>query len=89
MARKSRNTRKKTSWERGYQGSHCLWQGRDKLAMVRLERDGSLKYVWQAAGRMGAAATLAAAKSAAESAVLHADRQLPLFTTDEDPPPAA
>lgn len=78
MARKP----KKALWERGYK-SHCLWRGKEKLAKVRLDSQGALKYVWEAAGRTGEAGTLSAAKAAAEYALLLADRQLPLFELDE------
>ncbi len=78
MARKP----KKALWERGYK-SHCLWRGKEKLAKVRLDAQGALKYVWEAAGRTGEAGTLSSAKAAAEYALLLADRQLPLFEFDE------
>ncbi|NBS57939.1 MAG: hypothetical protein EBS65_13005 [Betaproteobacteria bacterium] len=76
---------KKAVWERGYK-SHCLWRGKEKLAKVRLDTDANLKYLWEAAGRTGEAGTLSAAKSAAEYALLLADRQLSLFEFDEPPP---
>ena len=76
---------KRAFWERGYK-SHCLWRGKEKLAKVRLEADAELKYIWEAAGRTGESGTLSAAKSAAEYALLLADRQLPLFEF-EDPLP--
>jgi hypothetical protein len=69
---------KKAVWERGYK-SHCLWRGKEKLAKVRLDAESELKYLWEAAGRTGEAGTLSAAKTAAEYALLLADRQLPLF----------
>jgi hypothetical protein len=78
MARKT----KKALWERGYK-SHCLWRGKEKLAKVRLESGGEPKYLWEAAGRTGEAGTLSAAKSAAEYALLLAERQLPLFEIEE------
>ena len=78
MARRSR----KAFWERGYK-SHCLWRGKEKLAKVRLDPEANLKYCWEAAGRIGEAGTLSAAKAAAEYALLLSDRQLPLFETDE------
>ena len=78
MARKI----KKALWERGYK-SHCLWRGKQKLAKVRLEAEAELKYIWEAAGRLGEAGTLSAAKAAAEYALLLADRQLPLFQLEE------
>ena len=78
MARKI----KKALWERGYK-SHCLWRGKEKLAKVRLEAQGDLKYIWEAAGRTGESGTLSAAKAAAEFALLLADRQLPLFEHEE------
>ncbi len=78
MARKI----KKALWERGYK-SHCLWRGKEKLAKVRLEAQGDLKYIWEAAGRSGETGTLSAAKAAAEFALLLADRQLPLFEHEE------
>ena len=59
MARKI----KKALWERGYK-SHCLWRGKEKLAKVRLEAQGDLKYIWEAAGRTGETGTLSAAKAA-------------------------
>jgi hypothetical protein len=80
MARKA--TRKKAVWERGYNRSHVLWLGKEKLAKVQLDADNALKYLWEAAGRKGEAATLSAAKAAAEYAVLLADKQLSLFDTD-------
>jgi hypothetical protein len=73
---------KKAVWERGYK-SHCLWRGKEKLAKVRLESESEPKYLWEAAGRTGEAGTLSAAKSAAEYALLLADRQLPLFEFEE------
>ncbi len=73
---------KKALWERGYK-SHCLWRGKEKLAKVRLEAGAELKYIWEAAGRTGESGTLSAAKSAAEYALLLADRQLPLFDFEE------
>ena len=73
---------KKALWERGYK-SHCLWRGKEKLAKVRLDSDGGLRYMWEAAGRSGEAGTLSAAKAAAEYALLLADRQLSLFEMDE------
>jgi hypothetical protein len=73
---------KKAVWERGYK-SHCLWRGKEKLAKVRLGAESELKYLWEAAGRTGEAGTLSAAKSAAEYALLLADRQLPLFEFEE------
>lgn len=73
---------KKAVWERGYK-SHCLWRGKEKLAKVRLDPEANLKYLWEAAGRTGEAGTLSAAKTAAEYALLLADRQLPLFGFDE------
>ncbi len=76
---------KKAVWERGYK-SHCLWRGKEKLAKVRLDPEANLKYLWEAAGRTGEAGTLSAAKSAAEYALLLADRQLSLFEFDEPPP---
>ena len=78
MARKT----KKAFWERGYK-SHCLWRGKEKLAKVRLEAQAELKYIWEAAGRTGESGTLSAAKSAAEYALLLADRQLTLFDFEE------
>jgi hypothetical protein len=78
MARKT----KKAFWERGYK-SHCLWRGKEKLAKVRLEAEAELKYIWEAAGRTGESGTLSAAKSAAEYALLLADRQLTLFDFEE------
>ena len=83
MARRT----KKALWERGYK-SHCLWRGKEKLAKVRLEAQAELKYVWEAAGRTGESGTLSAAKSAAEYALLLADRQLPLFEFEEPRPQA-
>ena len=56
------------------------------FAKVRLDADANLKYLWEAAGRTGEAGTLSAAKSAAEYALLLADRQLSLFEFDEPPP---
>ena len=57
-----------------------------ELAKVRLDPEANLKYLWEAAGRTGEAGTLSAAKSAAEYALLLADRQLSLFEFDEPPP---
>ena len=73
---------KKALWERGYK-SHCLWRGKEKLAKVRLDAEAELKYIWEAAGRTGESGTLSAAKSAAEYALLLADRQLTLFDFEE------
>ena len=73
---------KKALWERGYK-SHCLWRGKQKLAKVRLDAQGELKYIWEAAGRTGESGTLSAAKAAAEYALLLVDRQLPLFEFEE------
>jgi YD repeat-containing protein len=76
--RRTQNKRK-AIWERGYNRSHVLWAGKEKLAKVTLDSSHTLKYVWEAAGRRGEATTLSAAKVAAEYAVLLADRQLSLF----------
>jgi hypothetical protein len=62
MARKA--TKKKPVWERGYNRSHVLWQGKEKLAKVQLDADSELKYLWEAKGRKGEASTLSAAKAA-------------------------
>lgn len=82
MARKP----KRALWERGYK-SHCLWRGKEKLAKIRLDAGGALKYLWEAAGRTGESPTLSAAKAAAEYALLVADRQLPLFDLEEPQQP--
>lgn len=81
MARKA--TKKKPVWERGYNRSHVLWQGKEKLAKVQLDADSELKYLWEAKGRKGEASTLSAAKAAAEYAVLLDERQLSLFDTED------
>ena len=81
MAAKKRNSKPKTFWERGYNG-HVYWQGRIKLGKVVLLGEADLRggrYQWEAAGRIGRCETLPKAKSAAELAVVMADRQLPLF----------
>jgi hypothetical protein len=78
----SKAKKKSVVWERGYNRSHVLWSGKEKLAKVQLDAGNALKYLWEAAGRKGEAATLSAAKADAEYAVLLADRQLSLFDTD-------
>jgi len=77
-------SRRKPVWERGYNRSHVLWLGKEKLAKVQLDANNDLKYLWEAAGRRGEAAALSAAKAAAEYAVLLADRQLSLFDTEPE-----
>ena len=81
MAARKRNSKPKAFWERGYQG-HVYWLGKVKLGKVKLLAEADLKggrYQWEAAGRIGRCETLAKAKSALETAVVVADRQLPLF----------
>jgi hypothetical protein len=83
MATKRRRLKRKPVWERGYLG-HGFWLGRERLGVVKLERDAPAggKYRWEAGTHAGAAATLKDAKRSVEEAVLLGSVQLPLF----DPP---
>ena len=81
MAAKKRKSKPKAFWERGYNG-HVYWQGKAKLGKVMLLGEAGLKggrYQWEAAGRIGRCETLPKARSEVETAVVMADRQLPLF----------
>ena len=74
MKRTSRKA--KPFWERAYKG-HAYWLGKTKLGKVTLlEKEN---YSWEAAGRLGQAASLEKAKAAVELAVSMADKQLDLF----------
>lgn len=79
MSRKAggRKSAQKQAWERAYKG-HVLWAGKKKLGKVSLAGEG--RYVWEAAGRGGAANDLDKAKKAVEAAIAMADKQLDLFT---------
>ena len=76
--KKKRKPVPKPFWERGYNG-HVYWLGKAKLGKVSLIEHGG--YEWSAAGRSGRSDALPKAKSAVETAVAMADRQLPLFET--------
>lgn len=75
-----RRSKVKPAWERGYL-SHGLWVGKNRVGLVRIDRDGrpETKYRWEAGTLAGAAATLKEAKRAVEEAVLLGTVQLPLF----------
>ncbi len=66
----------KPFWERAYKG-HAYWLGKAKLGKVTLL--GRDRYAWEAAGRVGQAASLEKAKAAVELAVATADKQMDLF----------
>jgi len=66
----------KAFWERAYRG-HAYWLGKAKLGKVTRAEKG--RYTWEAAGRVGEAEDLEAARKAVELAVLMADKQLDLF----------
>jgi len=76
MAKKKKTFRAKPCWERAYQG-HAYWLGKAKLGKVTRVARGH--YAWEAAGRTGAADSLAKAKTAVELAVAMSDKQLDLF----------
>jgi len=78
--KKRRKAQPKPVWERGYRG-HVYWLGKLKLGKVTLhqEKDAPHKYTWEAAGRVGAAESLDAARRAVEFAVAITDKQLTLF----------
>ena len=81
MAMKKKGANKpKPFWERAYNG-HAYWLGKAKLGKVTLhpEKDARHKYTWEAAGRTGASDDLDKARTAVETAVAVAGRQLPLF----------
>jgi hypothetical protein len=83
MAARKRRLKQRPVWERGYL-SHGFWLGKQRVGVVRLERDSSAagRYRWETGTHAGAAATLKEAKRAVEEAVLLGTVQLPLF----DPP---
>jgi hypothetical protein len=80
MATRKRRIKQAPRWERGYL-SHGLWLRRDRVGVVRLDRDTrpEVKYQWEAGTHTGRTATLKEAKRAVEEAVLLGTVQLPLF----------
>ncbi len=77
---KSKRSKKKPVWERGY-FAHGYWLGDERLGTVKLgpKSDWDGIYRWQAGTHSGEAASLQEAKRAVESAVLVGASQLPLF----------
>jgi hypothetical protein len=75
-----RRTKARPVWERGYL-SHGLWLGKNRMGVVRVDRDAApeRKYRWEAGTLAGGTATLKEAKRAVEQAVLMGAMQLPLF----------
>jgi hypothetical protein len=72
----NKKSKAKPFWERAYQG-HAYWLGKTKLGKVTLA--GRKHFRWEAAGRIGEAEQLDAAKRAVEAAIALADKQLDLF----------